>query len=143
MLPGVQLLDEQFTGDQLSELLESGDYPVVHLASHFVFKGNEVDSYLLLGNGEKLNLYDFKIGDYPMIDVDLLTLSACETAVGETASNGREIEGFGAMAQQAGAKSVLATLWSVEDKSTALFMKMMYQQRVERGLSKLEAIRQT
>lgn len=141
VLSGVQLLDDQFTSDRLSELLEDG-YPVVHLASHFIFNGNDADSYLLLGNGEKLSLYDFKIGDYPLFDVDLLTLSACQTAVGGPNANGREIEGFGAMAQQSGAKSVLATLWSVADESTGLFMKTMYQQRVNQGLSKIEAIRQ-
>ncbi|MEW8347348.1 MAG: tetratricopeptide repeat protein [Candidatus Thiodiazotropha taylori] len=142
VLPGEQLLDEAFTPDQLSELLEAG-HPVVHLASHFVFKGNDVESYLLLGNEEKLSLYDFKVGDYPLGDVDLLTLSACETALGGGNANGREIEGFGALAQKAGANSVLATLWSVADESTGQFMKAMYERRETQGLSKLEALRQT
>lgn len=141
VLPGTQLLDEQFTPDSLSELLNES-HPVVHLASHFVFNSNDAESYLLLGNEEKLSLYDFKIGDYPLGDVDLLTLSACETAVGGHARNGREIEGFGAMAQEAGAKSVLATLWSVADESTGLFMKEMYRKRTDQNLSKIESIRQ-
>lgn len=54
--------------------------------------------------------------------VDLLTLSACDTALGD----GAEIEGFGALAQNQGAKGVIATLWKVTDRSTALFMQRFY-----------------
>ncbi|MEW8347353.1 MAG: hypothetical protein AB2687_03520 [Candidatus Thiodiazotropha taylori] len=53
-------------------------------------------------------LYDFELEDYPHGDVVLLTLSACETALGGGNANEWEIEGVGAMAQKAGANSVLA-----------------------------------
>lgn len=76
--------------------------------------------------------------------VDLLTLSACNTALGGgTNENGREIEGFGALAQTQGAGAVLATLWPVADRSTAPFMHRFYTTRqAGSGMSKAEALRQ-
>ena len=55
-------------------------------------------------------------------------MSACETAVGDdsTSHTGVEVEGLGAIAQQAGAKAVLATLWPVADASTAALMRELY-----------------
>ncbi len=46
--------------------------------------------------------------------VDLLTLSACQTA-GEVGSDGKEVESFATLAQNAGASSVMATLWPIAD----------------------------
>ena len=72
-----------------------------------------------------------------------MTLSACETALGGGEDeNGREIEGFGALVQRQGAKSVLATLWKVADKSTAVLMESLYRLRQERGLNKADALRE-
>ena len=57
----------------------------MHIASHFNFApGTSADSYLLLGGGEKLTLADFQAGRYPLGSVDLLTLSACQTALGDS-----------------------------------------------------------
>ena len=73
--------------------------------------GTDADSYLLMGGGNKLTLADFKTGNYPLGSVDLLTLSACQTALGDTQRrNGREVEGFGALAQNQGAASVMVAL---------------------------------
>jgi len=49
----------------------------------------------------------------PFGGVDLLTLSACDTASGGTGANGKEVEGFAVLAQRKGAKAVIATLWPV------------------------------
>lgn len=142
MLPGVVRLDSDFTPDQLSGDLWAG-YPVVHIASHFKFKpGNEADSFVLLGSERKLTLADIQDGDYPLTEVDLLTLSACETAYGARDAHGREIESFGVLAQQQGAKAVLATLWPVADSSTAEFMAAFYRRR-QQGMNKAEALRRT
>ena len=124
------------------DALDKG-YPALHIASHFVFKpGTERDSYLLLGDGTKLSLAQMNDEDLDFNNVDLLTLSACETAMGGTKANGREIEGFGGFAQRQGAKAVLATLWPVADKSTGLFMKNMYELRQKKDLTKAEALQQ-
>jgi len=142
VLPGEIHLDEAFTVERLSDLLDQG-YPVVHLASHFVFRpGVDSDSFLLLGAGQRLSLAEFRTGDFSLLDVDMLTLSACETALGGADASGREIEGFGVLAQAQGAKAVLATLWPVADESTGLLMQTLYQQRQQNKLNKAEALRQ-
>jgi CHAT domain-containing protein len=135
-------LDKAFTAQSFKTGLES-EPPVVHLASHFVFApGNETDSFLLLGDGRRLSLKEIKEG-YEFVNLDLLTLSACETAVGGGKdANGREVEGFGAMAQNQGAKGVIATLWPVADQSTGQFMQLFYGYRQNTpGMTKTEAMR--
>lgn len=143
IVDGVIRIDDEFTSDELSNLLARRKYNVVHLATHFVFRpGTESDSYLVLGNGEKLSLKDLRLGNYPFFDLDLITLSACETAVGSRNADGREIEGFAAMAQNRGAASVLATLWSVADVSTGYLMVRFYALHENAGFTKTEALRQ-
>lgn len=142
VLPGKIYLDEQFTSKNLRSAAASG-FNVLHVASHFSFSpGTEANSYLLLGDGSKLSLGDIRTGGYRFDSTDLLTLSACETGLGGGYdSQGKEIEGFGVIAQQQGAKAVLATLWKVEDKSTSFLMADMYTQKLN-GKNKIEALRQ-
>ena len=142
-LPGETHLDQEFTAHQMRVSLKQGN-PVLHLASHFQFTpGTEADSYLLLGDGSHLSLKDIRQGDYPFARLDLLTLSACATAMhGGQESNGKEVEGFGALAQNKGAKGVLATLWPIADESTAQLMQTLYHGRQQRHLNKAEALRQ-
>ena len=140
-MKGKVSFDQAFTAASFKTGLE-GEPPVVHLASHFVFKpGNETDSFLLLGDGKKLSLKQIKDG-YEFVNLDLLTLSACETAVGGGKdANGREVEGFGALAQNQGAKGVIATLWPVADESTGQFMQLFYGFRQKNpGITKAEAM---
>ena len=144
MLPGEAHFDFDFTAKQLRDVLDKS-YPVLHIASHFVFRpGNESNSFLLLGDGTQLTLRDLKEDDFRFRDVDLITLSACETAVGGGSdANGLEIEGFGALAQKQGAKSVIATLWNVADKSTGILMQNLYRIREQtKGITKVEALRE-
>ncbi len=126
-LAGEVILDEAFTRERLEEAIE--DAPVIHVASHFVFKsGSERGSFLLLGTGESLGLERLK--ELEFTRTELLALSACETALGGGANElGSEVEGFGAMAQNRGAKAVLATLWQVADQSTAQLMQRFYALR--------------
>jgi CHAT domain-containing protein len=119
-------------------------YPVLHVASHFKFQpGTEANSFLLMGDGSRLTLKDIKEDDYRFNDVDLMTLSACETAVGGGKdANGMEIEGLGALVQKQGAKAVIATLWPVADESTGILMQSLYQLRESGKVTKAEALRQ-
>lgn len=139
-LPGSADFDADFTFDRLSDAVTQKHPPVLHIASHFVFRpGTEDDSFLLLGVG-RLTLTDIKRMKFG--NLDLLTLSACETAMnGGLNVNGREVEGFAALAQERGADAVLATLWSVADISTAAFMQSFYQaRRAHPELTKVEAL---
>ena len=143
VLPGVIHLNEEFGPDRLKKAIKK--YPVLHIASHFSLNpGNINTSYLLLGNGEKITMSEFvNRRAFEMPNVDLLTLSACNTAVGNR-SNGSEIESFAVLAQRRGAKSVLATLWLVDDNGTGEFMQRYYRLRTENpALSKAETLRQT
>ena len=143
VLPGEVYLDEAFSAARL-KYVSQRNFQLVHVASHFQFSpGTEINSFLLLGDGQQLTLGDIRIQNYRFDNVDLLTLSACDTGLGGGRdAQGREIEGFGVIAQQQGAKSVLATLWPVVDQSTATLMADMYKQRQDKSLTKIEALRQ-
>jgi len=143
VLPGEVHLDDAFTAQRLKDVSQR-PFQLLHVASHFRFSpGTEVNSFLLLGDGSQLTLGDIRTQNYRFDNVDLLTLSACDTGLGGGRdAQGREIEGFGVIAQQQGAKAVLATLWAVADESTSVLMADMYRQRQQSGLSKIEALQQ-
>jgi len=72
-----------------------------------------------------------------------LRLSACNTATGGSGANGKEVEGFGGLAQRQGAKAVVASLWAVADRSTKSLMQEFYKLREAKdGLPKSEALRE-
>ena len=74
--------------------------------------------------------------------MNLLTLSACETALSGEKANGVEVESFGVIAQRQGAEAVMATLWPVADVSTPLLMREFYRLRETiSGMTKAEALR--
>ena len=143
VIPGIFHLNKGFTKQTFDDALVR-KYPVLHIASHFQLESTNIEnSYLVLGDGKPLSLRQIAEGELDFNGIELLTLSACDTAVGRSGANGREVEGFGALAQSMGAKGVLATLWSVLDISTSIFMQHVYSFReVGAGLTKAEAVRQ-
>jgi CHAT domain-containing protein len=143
VLPGVRFLNGQFNYKTLSASLKQGR-GVLHLASHFIFRPQVPNmSYLLLGDGSKLTIMDISRDDQlPFNKVDMLTLSACETAAGLARGNGREVEGLAALAQMRGAATVLATLWPIADESTGRLMSDFYRLRFDEKMTKAEALRQ-
>lgn len=167
VLPGSEWLDLRFTEARLiSELTgvatspNSQPYKIVHIASHFNADpaGDYIKSFLLLagqnaaldqkGQGFHLTLDDLKNEENLRLifkNVDLLTLSACQTAVAVQNGDGREIDGLGGVAQEQGADAVMASLWSVDDQSTATLMEDFYKLWTDPAakLSKAEALRKT
>jgi CHAT domain-containing protein len=143
VLPGRIHLDEAFTDTALRTALYER-YPVVHIASHFqLHPGDDTASFLLLGDGSHLPLAQLKTWPQPFQSVELLTLSACNTAVGSAGAAGTEVEGLAVLAQRQGAKAVVATLWAVADRSTQALMQTFYRLRESQpGLPKVEALRQ-
>jgi CHAT domain-containing protein/Tfp pilus assembly protein PilF len=146
VMPGHTMIDDAFTEENLKKSLLQ-KYPLIHIASHFALgTGDDTDSYLLLGGkdpqGQHLTLAE--INDDPDIsfhDVELLTLSACNTAL-STSGDGREVDGLGMLAQRKGAKAVMATLWSVYDPSTSELMQSFYRNwTTGTAVSKAEALR--
>jgi CHAT domain-containing protein len=79
-----------------------------------------------------------------MNHVELLTFSACKTAVAAKATDGHEVDGLAGVGHKLGAKAVMASLWEVDDASTSKLMSDFYQRWAGSGVSvaKVEALRQ-
>lgn len=122
---------------------ERSAYNVLHVASHFVLQpGVPAQSRLYLGDKTRLTLADIAREDLRFGHFELVTFSACETARGGGRdATGQEMESLSAKTQNQGAQAVLATLWKVDDASTAAFMQRYYASRGERRLNKAEALR--
>ena len=150
-LQGTVLLNGEFTEKAMETLLER-QVAVVHIASHFVFKpGDDSQSYLLLaGKDEDKHGFHLSVAEFrddqriSLDDTQLLTLSACETGMSGTGSNGREIDGLGTTAQLKGAKAVISSLWEVNDASTGVLMADFYKRWVGGAgkVTKAEALRE-
>jgi len=114
----------------------------VHIASHFSFNAaKEETSFLLIGDGSHLTLEEMQNSPGIFERVELLTLSACDTAT--TGANGKEVEGMAFVAQDLGAKAVVASLWPVADIGTEVLMREFYRLRqANPQWSKGEALRQ-
>lgn len=147
ILLGKRFLNQDFTlknlTDSLAKETANGrkEFTVVHFASHFRLASNWADSFLLLGNSQILTLEE--MSNSPQIsfgDVELVTLSACDTAAGDD-TNGGEVDSLAELIQTKSGKSVLATLWAVGDESTSKFMSNFYRLRKENPLmTKAEAM---
>ena len=144
VLEGEMLLDDNFTLTSMRDTLRKR-YGVVHIASHFSFQpGNDANSFLLLGDGGHYSLTELRNSTNMFDGVQLLTLSACNTGVGDAQGQGKEVEAFGALAQKKGAKAVIASLWPVADESTSLLMREFYRIReTNPGMTKVEALGQS
>jgi CHAT domain-containing protein len=142
VLPGEAWLDKDFTAKRLRAALGSGAQ-VLHIASHFKFVGGDAQaSYLLLGDGAKLSLRELAGADYRFDRVELVTLSACATGLSADDTYGQEVDGLAALLMGQGAPSVLASLWEVNDRSTATLMGTLYRLREGGQLSRAFALQQ-
>lgn len=139
---GVILLDREFTTESLGQKIQFSDYPIVHIATHGQFSSSLEDTFLLTWNDRLgINQLDNLLQTRNLQQekaIELLVLSACETATGDK----RAALGLAGMAVRAGAKSTLATLWSVNDRATTKIMANFYHQLSEEHLPKAQAIRQ-
>ncbi|MDR2350776.1 MAG: CHAT domain-containing protein, partial [Deltaproteobacteria bacterium] len=138
-MTGASFYDENFTREKFYENLRTGA-SVVHVASHFKFENAPGQSFLLLGDGKPLTVSAIKRG-LSLGGLDLLTLSACDTASGISGGNGSEVESLGDATMKKGAMSVLATLWPVNDVSTASLMADFYTLRYGDSMDKAQALR--
>ena len=141
-VPGRVLLDTSFTEPALEGALRDG-HSVVHIATHFQLSPKSArDSLLLLGDGSLVDVGDIRKIQGGFRGVELLTLSACNTAASAGSSDGKEVECFGTIAQERGAKAVIASLWPVSDRSTSALMQTFYQLRAANpGVAKAELLR--
>ena len=141
-IPTKVLLNQQFTHQTLTEQIEKTPFPVVHLATHGQFSSKAENTFLLTWNSR------IKVKDLDQLlqtrqrqnanPIELLVLSACQTATGDK----RAALGLAGLAVRSGARSTLATLWSVNDESTAQLMVEFYRQLTQSQVSKAQALRQ-
>ncbi len=129
--------NSDFTLSNLENSFKVNDYSIVHFATHGVFMGEPKDSFLLAYN-EKLSmdklqnllsLTKYKEG------VELLTLSACQSALGDE----RSALGLAGVGLKAGVKSAIATLWFVDDEATSIAIREFYK-NLANGESKAKAL---
>ncbi len=138
----VVLLNQNFTAKALQQEIQFSDYPVVHIATHGQFSSSIEDTFLLAWDSRiNINQLDNILqtrNPNQARAIELLVLSACETATGDK----RAALGLAGIAVRAGTRSTLATLWSVNDRSTSELMNNFYHQLVDNQLPKAEAVRQ-
>ena len=122
----VLLLRDQATETVFKQT--ASQYQYIHLASHGVFNDADPLSSRLLLAQDAENDGDLMVNElYSLrLNADLVTLSACETALGDVA-NGDEVVGFGRGFLYAGADSIVSSLWEVDDQATNLLMQSFYQ----------------
>ena len=135
------MLDEQFTVRAFEDQARSGDYRIVHIASHGVM-GASADSSYIMAFDDVLRLRDLQslLRDerFRRRPIELLSLSACQSAEGDD----RSPLGISGAAVKARAKSVLGTLWPVEDNSARIVMESFYRHLERDGASKARALQE-
>ncbi|NMG60971.1 CHAT domain-containing protein, partial [Geitlerinema sp. P-1104] len=141
--PSRQLLNTGFTRTSLAEEIRNFPSPIIHIATHGQFSSQAENTFILAYdtpvNVRELETLLRQRGEDGESEVlELLVLSACETATGDD----RATLGLAGVAVRAGARSTLATLWQVDDAATSLFMSVFYQHLGIPGTTKAEALRQ-
>ncbi|MBW4505923.1 MAG: CHAT domain-containing protein [Scytonematopsis contorta HA4267-MV1] len=139
----ITLLDEQFTRYNIQKQVESFPFNVLHFATHAQFGSKAQDTFLLTWE-DRITFKDLdrwlkgsSTNLHPQKPIELLILSACQTAKGDN----RAALGLAGIAVRSGARSTVATLWSVQDKSTADLVTEFYRLLTQEHLSKAEALR--
>ena len=134
------LLDEGFTEVNFNRSVNETPFRVVHLATHGQFSSKAEDTFVLTWD-DRINIDELNSlirGDSKKLrPVDLLVLSACETATGDQNS----VLGLAGIAVRGGAQSTIASLWSVSDQATVSLMTSLYEELAQTGVSKAEALR--
>lgn len=137
--PGELLLESDFTIENLREVRDRTPYGIVHLATHAEFKpGRPINSFIQFWGTSRLSLDRIRQLGFVNPPVELLVLSACRTALGDTDAE----LGFAGLAAQSGVKSALGSLWYVSDEGTLGLMTSFYEQ-LKTASIKAEALRQT
>jgi len=138
---GKTLLNEEFLVSNLEQDMKEENFTIIHIASHGKFENEPKDSFVLTYD-QKLTMDHLRelIGlfQFRKVPLDLLTLSACETAAGDDQS----ALGLAGVAVKAGARSALATLWFINDQASSILIKEFYVRLKKSSFSKAQALRE-
>mgnify|MGYP001825070786 CR=1 FL=1 len=136
---GAVLRNSNFTLSNVEQELGDTPYSIVHVASHGKFQSDVRDTFLLTYD-DKLSMDRLEgymaSTTYRDQPVELLTLSACQTAVGDD----KAALGLGGVAVKAGARSAVATLWYINDQASSLLISDFYKNLKEPDVSKAVAL---
>ena len=139
IMGGKILIDKNFTTRNLTAEFQKKPYNIVHMATHAVFGTSPQETFLLTYDDkltmDKLDKF-VRSEKYKGRYLDLLTLSACETALGDE----RSAFGLAGAALKAGAKSTLATLWETDDRVSFIAVDEFYRQLSTQDTSKAKAL---
>src|SRR5688572_4100162 len=136
---GTVLRNKTFTIPNMQKGLEATPYSIVHIASHAQFD-RDIDKTFLLTYEDKLSMGKLEqflgLSKFRTEPVELLILSACETAAGDD----RAALGLAGLAIKAGARSAVATLWVVNDPASAAMVSQFYRELQNPAMSKAKAL---
>jgi CHAT domain-containing protein len=141
MITTPPLFDQAFTTANIEQRLQTGNYSAIHWKTHGVFSSDPMETYIVA--------YESSIRTNDLIQIvqgarqsralplELLVLSACETARGDN----RAVLGMAGTAMNAGASSILSTLWRADDAANTALMADFYQALTQPGTTRAEALR--
>lgn len=131
------LLDGNFKKKNLEGEISAASFNIVHLATHGQFSSRIEDTFILDFDGQ-INVKDFDtlFRSQGKTIVELLVLSACQTAAGDS----RAALGLAGAAVRAGARSTIASLWQIDDESTAMFVSAFYRELKSGKTTKAKAV---
>ena len=140
------LQDKKFTLKDFNTRLNEDKFPVVHLATHGQFSVNPKSTFLLTSGESNDALVEvnelaalFRVRGLIRLDsIALLVLNACETASGDDLAT----LGIAGTAVRAGARSAIASLWTLNDKLSVGFTQSLYDNLKQADISKAKALQQ-
>ena len=146
------LLNQDFSLAALRQTLAAKDYRILHMATHGTFGFEPEDNFVVMGAKQSGAAGDFnetltiseldtlirEVSDPTRAAIELLTLTACETAIGDN----RSTLGLAGVAIRAGVRSAIATLWSVSDDASAALIAQFYDNLKSPELTKAQAMQQ-
>ncbi len=137
---GEMLVNESFLTQRFEDAITREAFGIVHIASHGEFSGRSEESFVLTFD-DRISMAQLSrlagLSDYREQSLELLTLSACQTAVGDD----RAALGLAGLAVQSGARSALATLWFISDEASSELVTHFYRELRKPGVSRAEALR--
>ena len=138
LFPNSQLFEgSEATKDAFTS--NGGKGQVLHVATHGEWNMEDsLSNFLAMANDQQVR--QDEIFSLDLADTSLVILSACNTAMGEGVGEVKYVASLAEAFWLAGSRSVVASLWAVNDESTSLLMTEFYQQ-IKKGKSKAEALR--
>ena len=130
------LLNQDFTVEKMDRKLSNRDFNVVHISTHGQFSSISEQTFLLAWD-EPITLEELGRLFRRVESVDLLFLSACQAAAGDS----RATLGLAGLAIQSGTNNVIAPLWDQEVSSGALLVEQFYD-LLSSGLTPAKALQQ-